>query len=43
VTSRAADDLLRDAATFVSLVETTVGVLPHVTAGSPADPYCRAL
>jgi hypothetical protein len=30
VTARAADDLLRDAATFLALVETTVGVLPDV-------------
>ena len=30
VTAREADDLLRDVATFLALVETTVGVLPEV-------------
>jgi hypothetical protein len=33
VTVREADDLVRDATTFLSLVETTLGVLPDVVAG----------
>jgi len=32
VTSREADDLLRDARTFLALVETTLGLLPDTTA-----------
>lgn len=31
VTAREADDLVRDVTTFLALVETTVGVLPHTT------------
>lgn len=33
VTPREADDLLRDAETFVALVETTLGLLPQALAG----------
>jgi len=32
VTAREADDLLRDARTFLALVETTLGLLPEATA-----------
>ena len=35
VTSREADDLLRDAATFLALVETTRGLVPTLAAGVP--------
>jgi hypothetical protein len=41
VTLREADDLLRDAATFLALVETTLGVLPGVPA-APAAPAAKA-
>jgi hypothetical protein len=33
VTAREADDLLRDAHTFLALVETTLGLLPDVSVG----------
>ena len=35
VTSREADDLLRDAATFLALVETTLGLVPTMPVGVP--------
>jgi len=35
VTGREADDLLRDAGTFLALVETTLGLVPTLPAGVP--------
>jgi hypothetical protein len=35
VTAREADDLLRDAATFLALAETTLGLVPSLPLGAP--------
>jgi len=35
VTSREADDLVRDAGTFLALVETTLGLVPTLPVGTP--------
>lgn len=35
VSAREADDLLRDAGTFLALAETTIGLVPSLPLGAP--------